>query len=210
MPTPKIRVLIIDDHFALRLGLGLAVKNESDMLVVGQGASVAEAVAQYREHRPDVVLMDYALPDGTGVDAIRAIRADYPEARILMLTVFDGEEDIFRASEAGACGYLTKSAESTTVTKAIRTLAGGGTFFPQQAMAKIQDREKREALSPRELEILHLIVEGLSNKEIGGRLGITEGTTKLHVAKILLKVGAPDRTRAAVLGIERGIVRLSV
>jgi DNA-binding NarL/FixJ family response regulator len=202
------RVLIIDDHFAQRLGLTVAIKNEKDLRVVGQGGSVAEAVALYRELKPDVTLMDFSLPDGTGVDAVKRIRTSDEDARVIMLTVLDGEEDVFRASEAGASGYLTKADDSQTLIKAIRAVAAGGTFFPEAARAKVEARLKRDPLTPRELEILHLIVEGLINKEIGARLGITEGTVKLHVAKVLAKVGAQDRTRAAILAVERGIVRL--
>jgi DNA-binding NarL/FixJ family response regulator len=208
MPSPT-RVLIVDDHFALRLGLTVAVDNEADMKVVAQGASVADAVALFDQHKPDVVLMDYSLPDGTGIEALQRIRSVHAAARVLMLTILDGEEDVFRASGAGACGYLTKSADSTTVISAIRAIAAGGVFFPEEAKVKIQTRERRDPLSPRELEILHRIVDGMSNKEIGWQLGITEGTVKLHVAKVLAKTGAADRTRAAILAVERGIVRLS-
>lgn len=202
------RVLIIDDHFAQRLGLTVAINNEKDIKVVGQGGSVAEAVTLYEQLKPDVTLMDYTLPDGNGIEAVRRIRAADRNARMVMLTVLDGEEDVFRASEAGAYGYLTKADDSRTLIKAIRAVAAGETFFPESVRAKVEARMKRDPLTLRELEVLHLIVEGLSNKEIGGRLGITEGTVKLHVAKVLAKVGAQDRTRAAILAVERGFVRL--
>jgi two-component system, NarL family, response regulator len=125
-----------------------------------------------------------------------------------MLTISDTEEDIYQANLAGVSGYLTKEADSITLLRAIRTVAQGGSYFPPEVKEKIQSRENREALSPRESEILHLIVKGMSNKEIGGQLNITEGTTKLHVARILAKVGAADRTRAAILAVERGLIRL--
>jgi DNA-binding NarL/FixJ family response regulator len=205
MPT---RILIIDDHFAQRLGLTVAIGNEKDLTVVGQGASVAEAVSLYSQLQPDVTLMDFSLPDGTGVEALKHIRATDEDARVIMLTVLDGEEDVFRASEAGASGYLTKADDSKTLIKAINAVAAGGIFFPEAARAKVEARLKRDPLTPRELQILQLIVDGLINKEIGGRLGITEGTVKLHVAKVLAKIGAQDRTRAAILAVERGIVRL--
>jgi DNA-binding NarL/FixJ family response regulator len=205
MPT---RILIIDDHFAQRLGLTVAIGNEKDLMIVGQGGSVAEAVTLYAELKPHITLMDFSLPDGTGVEAVRRIRAADEKARIIMLTVLDGEEDVFRACEAGASGYLTKADDSTTLIKAIRDVANGHTFFSEAARAKVEARLKRDPLTPRELQILHFIVEGLINKEIGGRLGITEGTVKLHVAKVLAKVGAQDRTRAAILAVERGLVRL--
>ncbi|TLD69046.1 response regulator transcription factor [Phragmitibacter flavus] len=204
----SIRILIIDDHFVQRLGLTVAINNEKDLRIAGQGGSVAEAVALYEKLKPDVTLMDFSLPDGTGVEAVKRIREKHDDAQILMLTVLDGEEDVFRASDAGAAGYLTKSADVKTLIAAIREVANGGTFFSESARAKIEARMKREPLTRRELEIVHLIVEGLANKEIGGRLGITEGTVKLHVAKVLTKTGAPDRTRAAILAVERGLVRL--
>jgi DNA-binding NarL/FixJ family response regulator len=208
MSAAPIRVLIVDDHFAARIGLTVAVGHEPDMEVVAQAATMADAVAEYALHRPDVVLMDYALGKESGVDAVRGIRADYPQARVLMLTVFDGEEDVFRAVDAGACGYLTKSAHAPEVAAAIRVVAAGDTYFSLPALAKLEARGQRLPLTPRELEILQLIVNGLSNKEIGARLIITEGTVKLHVAKVLAKLGAADRTRAAILAVERGIVRL--
>ncbi|MDZ4402883.1 response regulator transcription factor [Prosthecobacter sp.] len=203
-----IRILIIDDHFVQRLGLTVAINNEKDLRIAGQGGSVAEAVALYEKLKPDVTLMDFSLPDGTGVEAVKRIREKHDDAQILMLTVLDGEEDVFRASDAGAAGYLTKSADAKTLIAAIREVADGGTFFPESARAKIAARMKREPLTPRELEIVHLMVEGLSNKEMGTRLGIADGTAKLHVAKVLAKLGALDRTRAAILAVERGIVRL--
>ena len=204
----SIRILIIDDHFVQRLGLTVAINNEKDLRIAGQGGSVAEAVALYEKLKPDVTLMDLSLPDGTGVEAVKRIREKHDDAQILMLTVLDGEEDVFRASDAGAAGYLTKSADAKTLIAAIREVADGGTFFPESARAKIAARMKREPLTPRELEIVHLMVEGLSNKEMATRLGIADGTAKLHVAKVLAKLGALDRTRAAILAVERGIVRL--
>jgi DNA-binding NarL/FixJ family response regulator len=204
----SIRILIIDDHFVQRLGLTVAINNEKDFRIAGQGGSVAEAVALYAKLKPDVTLMDFSLPDGTGVEAVKRIREKHDDAQILMLTVLDGEEDVFRASDAGAAGYLTKSADAKTLIAAIREVADGGTFFPESARAKVAARMKREPLTPRELEIVHLMVEGLSNKEMATRLGIADGTAKLHVAKVLAKLGALDRTRAAILAVERGIVRL--
>lgn len=204
----QTRILLIDDHFAQRLGLTVAINHEKDLKVVGQGGSVAEALTLYAELAPDVTLMDFSLPDGTGVEALRRIREVDEHARVVMLTILDGEEDVFLASKAGASGYLTKAEDSSTLIHAIRTVAAGGTFFPDTMRLKVEARMKRDPLSPREMEVLHLIVEGLINKEIGARLGITEGTVKLHVAKILAKVGAQDRTRAAILAVERGIVRL--
>ena len=203
-----IRVLIIDDHFAQRLGLRVAINKEKDMKVVGQGACVADAVRLYADMKPDVTLMDFTLPDGTGVEAVRRIHAADRLAKIIMLTILDGEEDIFRASEAGASGYLTKADDSKTLIKAIRTVADGQMFFPKAARAKVDARMQREPLTHREQEILQWIVKGLINKEIGATLGITEGTVKLHITKLLAKIGALDRKQAIVIAMERGLVRL--
>ena len=203
-----IRVLIIDDHFAQRLGLRVAINKEKDMKVVGQGACVADAVRLYADMNPDVTLMDFTLPDGTGVEAVRRIHAADRLAKIIMLTILDGEEDIFRASEAGASGYLTKADDSKTLIKAIRTVADGQMFFPKAARAKVDARMQREPLTHREQEILQWIVKGLINKEIGATLGITEGTVKLHITKLLAKIGALDRKQAIVIAMERGLVRL--
>ena len=210
MPSkPKtIRVLIVDDHFVARMGLAVAVNNEPDMEVVAQAATVAEAVTEHARHLPDVVLMDYALGAESGIEAVRSIREAAPEARVLMLTVFDGDEDVFRAVDAGVRGYLTKASLAGELLTAIRALAAGDHYFPKEVQAKFKAQAQREPLSPRELETLQLIVEGLINKEIGARLGIADGTVKQHVAKVLAKLGAADRTRAAILAVERGIVRL--
>jgi len=204
----KIRVLIVDDHFMARLGLSVPIKREPDMSVVAEARNGALAVSLFREHQPDVVIMDFRLPDTSGPDVALAIRGDFPEARILMLSAFDGEEDIWRAVNAGVRGYLTKDAEREDVLAAIRQVHGGETVFPAHVAAKISARQGREPLIPREVEMLRLIVRGYSNKEIATMLRMSEGLVKLHVSKILEKLEAPDRTRAATLAIERGIVRL--
>ena len=206
--TKIIRVLIVDDHFVARMGLAVAVNNEPDMQVVAQAATVSEAVAEQARHLPDVVLMDYALGAESGLEAVRVIHSTCPEAKVLMLTVFDGDEDVFRAVEAGARGYLTKASQAGELLTAIRALAAGERYFPKDVQARFDAQAQREPLSPRELETLQLIVEGLINKEIGARLGIADGTVKMHVAKVLAKLNAADRTRAAILAVERGIVRL--
>lgn len=204
----KIRVLIVDDHFMARLGLSVPIKREPDMSVVAEARNGALAVSLFREHQPDVVIMDFRLPDTSGPDVALAIRGDFPAARILMLSAFDGEEDIWRAVNAGVRGYLTKDAEREEVLAAIRQVHGGETVFPAHVAAKISARQGREPLIPREVEMLRLIVRGYSNKEIATMLRMSEGLVKLHVSKILEKLEAPDRTRAATLAIERGIVRL--
>lgn len=209
MSTPNpIRVLVVDDHFATRLGLSVPINQEPDMSVIAEAGTAAEAIEKFRELRPDVTLMDYDLPDQSGVEAVAAIRAEFPDARIMILTIFDGEEDIFRAVTAGARGYLTKSCQCADVLRGIRDLAGGGTHFPPEVVAKVRAREKRKSLSDRELEILRLLVRGHSTKEIVSMMNLSMGTIRLHISLILEKLGAYDRTNAVAIAIERGIVHL--
>ena len=206
--TATIRVLVVDDHFATRLGLSTPINHEKGMKVVAEAGTGAKALELYREHRPDVVLMDYQLPDQSGVETLKAIRAEFPEARVLMLTIFDGEEDIFRAVTARAKGYLTKNCECEEMLTAIRRIAAGQTCFPPDIAAKIKAREKRESLTDRELEILRLLVKGHSTKEIVDILKLSMGTIRLHISLILEKLDAFDRTNAVAIAIERGIVHL--
>ncbi len=204
----KISVLIVDDHFMARMGLSVPINGEPDMTVVAEARNAAETITFYRKHRPDVVTMDYMMPDQNGVEATRTLIAAFPEAQIIMLSGRDGEEDIHRAVEAGVRGYLTKAAERDEVLAAIRTVHQGGRVFPPDVAAKLAARKEREPLTERELNILRLIVDGRSNKEISTTLHMSEGLVKLHVSLILEKLGAPDRTRAATLAIARGIVHL--
>jgi DNA-binding NarL/FixJ family response regulator len=204
----KISVLIVDDHFMARMGLSVPINGEADMTVVAEARNAAQAFTLYRKHRPDVVTMDYMMPDQSGVEATRTILAAFPEAQIIMLSGRDGEEDIHRAVEAGVRGYLTKAAERDEVIAAIRTVHHGGRVFPPGVAAKLAARNEREPLTEREIAILRLIVDGRSNKEISAALHMSGGLVKLHVSKILEKLGAPDRTRAATLAIARGIVHL--
>jgi DNA-binding NarL/FixJ family response regulator len=206
--TPRIRILIVDDHFTARIGLRVPLAAEPDLEVVSEAQNAAEAVDFYHRDRPDVVIMDYKLPDMTGVAAIAKIRGEFPEARVLMLTVFDGEEDIHRAVSAGALGYLTKSAGLAELLHAVRTVAEGLTYYPPEVAARLEARRRRGTLTTREEEILHHLVRGRSNKEIANAMDLSLGTIALHVSRILEKLGAVDRTRAATLAIERGIVRL--
>lgn len=207
-PPSTIRVLVVDDHFATRLGLALPINSEPDMKVIAEAGTSAAALEQYRKHQPDVVLMDYHLPDKTGVETIAAIRTEFPEAKVLMLTIFDGEEDIYRAVSAGAKGYLTKSAECEEVLKAIRKLAAGSIYFPPEIAAKYKARDQRTPLTDRELEILRYLVKGYSTKDIVAEMKLSMGTIRLHISLILEKLGAFDRTNAVAIAIERGIVRV--
>ncbi len=202
----KIRILIVDDHFMARLGLAVPINGEPDMTVIAETDTAADALLLYRSHQPDVVLMDYRLHGESGVDAARNIRAEFPSARILMLTALEGEEDIHRAAGAGVCGYLSKQSRREEVLGAIRRVHAGEHVFPAAIAAKLRARERRDPLIPREIEILHHIVQGRSNKEIAAALKMSESLIKHHVRKILEKLAVPDRTRAATLAIERGIV----
>ena len=204
----SIRILLVDDHFTARLGLSVPINGEPDMEVIAEAENAAEALKLYRKHQPDMVIMDYKLPDRSGVEAMENIRLEFPEARVLMLTVFDGEDDIYRAVIGGASGYLTKSASRNEVLLAIRNVARGKKHFPPDMERKIHERESREPLIPREVEILRHIVSGQASKQIADAMNLSVGTINLHVSKILEKIGAPDRTRAATLAIERGIVHL--
>ena len=203
-----IRVLTVDDHFTARLGLSVPINGEPDMQVIAEASTGREAVELYRKHQPDLVIMDYRLPDLSGVEALQAIHAEFPAVRAIMLTVYEGEEDIYRAISAGAQGYLTKSAERSELLRALRSVASGDTYFPAEVIAKYKARERRKPLTERELAILRLIVKGHANKDIVSALHMSMGTIKLHVSIILDKMGASDRTHAATLAIERGIVRL--
>jgi DNA-binding NarL/FixJ family response regulator len=206
--SSPIRVLIVDDHFATRLGLTLPINSEPDMTVVAEASTGAKAIELYRDLRPDVLLLDYRLPDQTGVDVLEAIRREFPAARVVILTMFDGEEDIHRAVEAGAKGYVTKSAECEDVLTAIRDVAAGGTFFSADVKQKLKERAQRKPLTTRELEILRLLVKGHSTKEIVDLLKLSMGTIRLDISMILEKLGAFDRTRAVAIAIERGIVHV--
>jgi DNA-binding NarL/FixJ family response regulator len=206
--TTPIRILIVDDHFATRLGLAVPINHEPDMTVVAEAGTSAKAVELYRQHQPDVVIMDYHLPDQSGVETLELIRAEFPEARVLMLTIYDGEEDIYRAVSAGAKGYLTKSSECEAVLNAIRRIAAGANCFPTEIAEKIRAREQRRPLTAREIEILRLLVKGHSTKEIVDMLELSMGTIRLHISIILDKLDAFDRTSAVAIAIERGIVHL--
>ena len=208
MKRPRIRVLIVDDHFMARLGLSVPINGEPDMCVVAEAEDADEALRQFRKHQPDVVTMDYRLPGESGAEAALAIRGEFPNARIIMLSAYEGEEDIYRAAQAGISGYLTKSATRADVLGAIRSVHAGEKAYAPAIAAKLQAHQKREPLIPREVEILRHIVEGRANKEIAESMRLSEPLVKLHVRKILEKLGAVDRTRAATLAIERGIVHL--
>lgn len=203
-----IRLLIVDDHFFVRMGLAESLDDESDLEVVAQAGNQAEAVREFTRHSPDVVLLDLNLPDSDGVATLAAIREHNPDARALMLSVDEGEDDIHRAVEAGACGYLPKSIERDDLLEAIRTVAAGESYFPARIATRLQERRNRPELTDREMQVLTLIVDGCSNKEAAAKLGVTEPTIKQHVGHILRKLDVLDRTQAVTAAIQRGLVRL--
>jgi len=206
----KIRVLIVDDHAMMRLGLAEAITGERDMTLVGEAANGRQALELYRKLQPDVVTMDFQMPGGDGAESTAWLRTEFPEARVVLLSVFEGEEDIWRAVQAGAAGYVLKSAEVEDVLEAIRQIMSGGTYFPATIAAKLAARETRDALTPRELQVLRHIVAGLSNKEIAAALHMSEATVKLHISNTLSKLHVADRTQAAIVAVQRGIIHLDV
>lgn len=208
MAKPKIRLLLVDDHLVVRIGLRSLLEMQPDLTVVAEAASGAAALKEFARHQPDVTLMDLRMPEMDGAETTTAIRALSPEARILVLTTFDTDEDIFRALQAGACGYLLKNTDSEPLLKTIRAVHAGTYQLPAAVAARLAQRQAAPELSPRERQVLELIVKGRSNKEIGSALGVAENTVKNHVKVILDKLGVQDRTQAATTAIQRGIVRL--
>jgi DNA-binding NarL/FixJ family response regulator len=204
-----IRILIAEDHAVVRDGLAAVLRFEPGMTVVGLAKNGREAVTQFREMRPDVVLMDLAMPELDGAGAILAIRGDFPDARILVLTTYDNDESVFRALENGAKGYLLKDCSTADLLAAIRKIHAGGSHVSERAAARLAERAMAGGpLSPREIEVLKWIAEGKSNKEIAAVLFISEGTVKTHVLSIHEKLGVSDRTEAVVIAIKRGILRV--
>jgi DNA-binding NarL/FixJ family response regulator len=206
--TPKTRILLVDDHFFVRMGLAASLNEEPDLEVVAEAGSVAEALDAFRTSQPDVTLLDGNLPDGHGLDALALIAAEFPHARIVMLSVDVTEESVFRAIEAGALGYLGKSAPRQVLLHALREAAQGRTFLPPELEAKLRQRRQRQELTAREFEILRLVVKGTPNKLIADALGIAEMTVKVHLSRIFDKLGVPDRTSATTAALQRGLVQL--
>ena len=208
MSNEKIKVMIVDDHPLLRVGVASIVNARTDMTVVAQTGTGEEAVALFVQHKPDITLMDLRLPKMSGVDAILAIRARFPAARFVVLTTYEGDEDIHRALEAGAKGYIIKGMPYQTLIEALLRVYGGGRFLPPPVARALASRMPDSDLSSREKEVLRHLVEGMSNKEIAGLLGITEATVKCHVSTILMRLNVSDRTQAVVTALQRGLVHL--
>jgi two-component system NarL family response regulator len=203
-----IRILLADDHFVVRMGLSTLINIQDDMSVVAEASNGKQAVEMFLALRPDVTLMDLRMPEMTGVDAIVAIRGQEPDARIIVLTTYDGDEDIYRAFQAGARAYLLKDMHHDDLLGSLRAVHQGQRFIPPAIANRLAERIPRSELTARELEVLKLIVKGMSNREIAATLFITEGTVKIHVNNLLGKLGVSDRTKAATTALQRGIVHL--
>ncbi len=204
----KTTVLIADDNVFLRLGLKEAISNADDLAVTGESANAAETLEKYRQLKPDVVTLDYRMPGRSGVECAQDLLAEFPDAKIIMFSVYESDEIVWNAFQAGVKGYLPKSCNIEILQDAIRAVAEGSTYFPASIIERIDQRKEQEELTPREYEVLKLIAQGMANKEISDALHMAEATTKMHVSRVMKKLGALDRTQAALLAVQRGIVEL--
>jgi DNA-binding NarL/FixJ family response regulator len=209
VPRPRIRVLCVDDHRIVREGLGMIIGREPDMEVVASAATGEEAVDLFERYQPDVTLMDLQLGAMSGVDAIRAIRLKAPEARVVVLTMYQGDEDIHRALEAGAFTYLLKDTLSDDLIRVVRDVHSGHHSVSPDVQARLAERADRPTLTPREVQVLELIAKGMRNREIAASLGISETTAQVHVKNILAKLSVSDRTAAVNVALRRGIVHIT-
>ena len=209
MSDPKpIRVLCVDDHPLLREGIAAIINNQPDMWLVAEATNGTEGIEGFRKHRPDVTLMDLRLPDMSGVDSLIAIRADFPEARIIMLTTFEGDVEVHRALEAGARAYLLKCMPHKELVDAIRRVHAGKKSIPPVIATRLAEHLGDEALTQREIEILRCVAEGNRNREIADRLFISEETVKVHIKHVMEKLGATHRTQAVAIAVRRGIIQV--
>lgn len=206
--THTLRILCVDDHPLVRKGIASILNNEPDMKLVAEAGNGQDALAMFRAHHPDVTLMDLRMPNMDGIETARQIRAEFPDAKIIALTSFDGDQEIYRALEAGVRGYLLKEMVHTEVVRAIRAVQAGKRLMPPEVAERLTDYFPKAALTPREVEVLKHVAAGLANKEIAHKLGTADGTVKIHVQNILSKLNASDRTHAVTIAIQRGIIQL--
>ena len=204
----QIRVLSVDDHPLLRQGITAIIDSQPDMIMVGQASTGREAIQQFREHRPDVTLMDLRLPDISGIDAMIAIRSEFPDSRIVMLTTFEGDVEIQRALAAGARGFLLKNMPPKEMVDAIRQVHAGRKRIPHEVASQLAEHISDEALTEREIDVLQHVAGGNRNRDIAERLFISEETVKVHIKHIMEKLGASDRTQAVAIAVRRGIIEL--
>jgi two-component system NarL family response regulator len=208
MEQRRIRILVMDDHALMRVGLVASIGGEPDMEIVAAACNGKEAVEFFRQHRPDITLMDLKMPVMGGVEAIQAIRGEFPSAKVIVLSTYEGDDDIFRALEAGATSYLLKDTLAEDLVRVIREVFAGGRPLPAPVAKRLADRMLHPDLTARELDVLRLIARGMRNKEIAAQLGISEETTQGHVKNILSKLGLHDRTEAVAVAVRRGIVHI--
>jgi DNA-binding NarL/FixJ family response regulator len=203
-----ITILTVDDHELVRKGIAAILSTEADLQLLAEASTGEDAVRLHRQHRPDITLMDLRLPDKSGIEITRQIRCAAPGAKIIALTSYDGDQDIYRALEAGVRGYLLKEMVHTEIVRAIRIVHAGKRFIPQEVTQQLNGYFPEVALTPREIEVLSLVARGFGNKEVGDVLGTAPGTVKAHVQSILSKLGAKDRTHAVTIALRRGILHL--
>lgn len=201
-----IRILVVDDHSVVREGVDALVRRQPDMLIVAQAANGREGIEQFREHRPDITLMDLQMPEMNGLDALMALRAEFPGARVIVLTTYIGDIQVLRAIKAGAWAYLLKNALHKELLDTIRAVHAGKKYISPDASFELAEHASDDALTPAEVRVLRLIAEGNANKEIAAELSVSEDTVKGQVRNILSKLGAKDRTHAAMIGVKRGII----
>lgn len=204
----KIRILTVDDHALLRKGIAALINSEPEIQLVAEASNGREAIAEFRKHRPDVTLMDLQMPEMSGIECIIAIRSDFPNARIIVLTTYPGDVEVLRALKAGARGYLLKGQVNKDLAEVIRAVHSGQKRIPPEIAVELAEHSTDDDLSSREIEVLRLIASGNGNKDIASQLQIAEETVKSHVTNILAKLHANDRTHAVTIALKRGVIRL--
>ena len=204
-----IKILTVDDHHLIREGIATVIGSQRDMELIAQASGGIEAIQLYRQHRPDITLMDFRLPGMSGIDATIEICAEFPDARIIILTTFDGDVEVQRALEAGACGYFLKSLPADELIKAIRDVHSGKKRIQTELAARMVEHMGEDRVTAREIQVLENVAAGQHNREIGERLFISEETVKVHLKRIMAKLGARDRTHAVAIANRRGVVRFS-
>jgi DNA-binding NarL/FixJ family response regulator len=208
MMNAPIRILVVDDHPGFRTGLVAMVESTGEMKVVAEASDCTQAIEAFKQHRPEITLMDLRLPDMSGVEGVMALRAQDPECQVIVITTYDADEDIYRALQAGAKSYLLKEMTAEELRSAIRAVARGETPLPAHVAQRLASRLSRPELTRRELDMIRLITRGFSNKEIASEFGITEDTVKGHLKHLFVKLGVKDRTQAAIMALQQGIIHL--